>query len=273
MKSNAPILLILVAATLSGHTEAAIVASANFTGMSGANQTSVGTSSGANDFTWSLLGNGTPNLDLVSDTGSPGIGSGIALQMDGTNTNNGLLGTFGTTNLAVGHTITLSFTGRYTAAPATSDVAGLRFGFVDPNDLDNAFGAYAGTAGSTNFSLHVDNTANDSPLSGANTPFTTTTVGAYATLNHNNPFSFQFSIARTGSSTFSLSSTMGGATVATSTDATSGWTSYNRIFIRNGNSTNVDFIVDSVDVAIVPEPSATLLGGIGALGLLRRRRA
>ncbi len=52
---------------------------------------------------------------------------------------------------------------------------------------------------------------------------------------------------------------------------TTGWNDYNAIFIRNG-SIAADYLVDNVSLTLVPEPAAAVLGGLGLLGLLRRRR-
>lgn len=43
-------------------------------------------------------------------------------------------------------------------------------------------------------------------------------------------------------------------------------------FGRGGGGSDPQFVVDSVSMTLIPEPSAALLGGLGMLALLRRRR-
>lgn len=57
-----------------------------------------------------------------------------------------------------------------------------------------------------------------------------------------------------------------------STDA-SGASSFFRVTVATGNATNDTYASASgANLTLVPEPSAALLGALGALGLLRRRR-
>lgn len=49
-------------------------------------------------------------------------------------------------------------------------------------------------------------------------------------------------------------------------------TSYFRVTVASGVATNDAFTTATPSFQIVPEPSAALLGAVGALGLLRRRR-
>ncbi|MEO8615266.1 MAG: PEP-CTERM sorting domain-containing protein [Luteolibacter sp.] len=64
----------------------------------------------------------------------------------------------------------------------------------------------------------------------------------------------------------------GQSTAFSTTDST---TSYFRVTVASGVATNDSFTTSSspsFTIGTVPEPSAVLLGAIGALGLLRRRR-
>lgn len=255
----------------SGASHASTIASANFSGMSVTNATTVNAVAGSNDFTWSLINAASTNYDVVTDDGSPGIGSGNALRIDqsGTGTFRGMIGTLGSTpTINLGDTLTLSFSGRYYEAPGNSS-GGFRFGIINSGDLDNNFFAQLGTGGNAGFGLLRDLGGDDSPGAGTTSAIASTASGAtYATLG-TSAFSAEFSITRTGVSEYALSVNVNGA-IRTAT-TTTGWNDYNAIFIRNGGISN-DFLVDNVTVTLVPEPTAILLGGLGLLGLLRRRR-
>ena len=269
MKQLLPVLLL----SLAPSSWAAVIASANFTGMTVENQATVNPVTGANDFTWSLINGTGTNFDVVADTGSPGIGTGNALRTDqaGTGTFRGMIGTMGSSaSLLIGETLTLTLDGRYYESPANNS-GGLRFGFINSSSLDNNFYVQAGTGGNTGMVMYRDGIGDNSPGGGTGiTALTSTASGpTYASLA-TDPFSAFFSITRTAASEYSIVASINGST-RTTTSAI-GWDSYNAIFIRNG-SISSDFLVDNVSVSLIPEPSAALLGAVGLLGLLRRRRA
>ncbi|MBN8460757.1 MAG: PEP-CTERM sorting domain-containing protein [Verrucomicrobia bacterium] len=180
-----------------------------------------------------------------------------------------MLGTLGSTvTINIGDTLTLAFSGRYYEAPGDNS-GGFRFGFISPGDLDNNLYAQLGSGGNTGNGLYRDLGGDDSPGAGTTTGISSTASGTtYATLG-TSAIAAQFSITRTGASAYTLSSNVNGA-IRTAT-TTSGWNDYNAIFIRNGGISS-DFLVDNVSVTLVPEPATALLGGLGLLGLLRRRR-
>lgn len=254
--------------------QATTIASANFTGMSVTNQNTVAPVAGANDYTWTLISTSLTNYDVVTDDGSPGIGNGNALRIDnsGTGTFRGMIGTLGsTTSLAVGETMTLSFSGRYYEAPANNS-GGFRFGLISPGDLDNAVYAQIGTGGNTAFGLFADNNiaSDNSPGTGSSqTGIPSTASGpTFAGLSTTNSFTASLSLTR-NSSDYTVSSTVNGTTRVGTTTAV--WSDYNAIFIRNGGSA-ADFLVDNVSLTVVPEPGAAALGLLAGIGILRRRR-
>ena len=270
MKSK-PIASAAVIFLTCGISQATTIASANFTGMTVTDATTVSPVVGSNDYTWSLINASGTNYDVVADNGSPGIGSGGALRIEqaGTGTFRGMIGTLGSTvTINLGETLTLAFSGRYYEAPANNS-GGFRFGFISPGDLDNNLYAQLGSGGNTGYGLYQDLGGDDSPGAGTTAAVSSTASGStYATLG-TSAFSAEFSITRTGPSAYTLSSNVNGA-IRTAT-MTSGWNDYNAIFIRNGGIA-ADFLVDNVSVTLVPEPATALLGGLGMLGLLRRRR-
>lgn len=255
-------------------TKATTIASATFTGMSVTNQTTVNPVSGANDYTWTLINTSSTNYDVVTDDGSPGIGNGNAFRIDNSaaGTFRGMIGTLGsTTSLAIGETMTLSFSGRYYETPANSG-GGFRFGLISPGDLDNAVYAQIGTGGSTGFGLFADNnvSSDNSPGTGSSqTGISSTASGpTFAGLANTNPFTASLSLTR-NTSDYTISATVNGTTRVGTTTAV--WSDYNAIFIRNGGIA-ADFLVDNVNLTVVPEPGAAALGLLAAFGILRRRR-
>jgi hypothetical protein len=267
------VLLPLLLVAFAPSARATVIASANFTGMAVTNQTSVNPVAGANDFTWSLISAVSTDFDVVADDGSPGIGAGNALRIDQTGTTGfrGMIGTMGSsTSLAIGETLTLSFSGRYYENPANNS-GGLRFGLINPNSLDNNFFIQIGTGGNTGMALFRDGAGDNSPGSGGGTTnLTATSSGpAYASLA-TDPFEGVFSITRAAASDYTIVASVNGST-RTATSST-GWDEFNAIFIRNG-SISADFLVDNITVSLIPEPSAVLLGALGLLALPRRRRA
>lgn len=67
----------------------------------------------------------------------------------------------------------------------------------------------------------------------------------------------------------------GGVTrTITATDVSTPYLTFDRLDLNTWGNNNVNFTIDNVTVTTnVPEPSFAFLGGLGILGLLRRRRA
>lgn len=261
-------------ALLSGQATATVVASANFTGMTATAVTTVGPSVGANDFTWSLIQTPLTTLSIVTDDGSPGIGGGNALRMEtgGTGTFRGVTASLASAiTVDIGATITLSLSGRYYEALGNNS-GGMRFGLIAPGDVDNNFFAQFGTGGSTAFGLFRDIDNDNTPGSGTGVVGISSTASgsAHASLSTLNPFTAVLSVTRTGSSVYEISATLNGATRTGS--STTGWNSFNGLFIRNGGITS-DYLIDDVSVSLIPEPTAPLLCGLGVFAFLRRRRS
>lgn len=273
---NKRILSLAVFPMLAGVGHAAVVAQANFTGMTATDvTTSVGPSAGANDFTWSIFDSVSGvNMDIVTDDGSPGMGGGNALQMDIATTAGfrGLLGTMGTaTTIEIGETLILTLDGRYVQTPGNNS-GGMRLGFTTAAARDNAFFAQVGTGGSTAYIVGRDSTGDSSPGSGpvgtVTTLSSTSSGSTYATLS-TSPFSIVFSVERTSADEYEIVSNVNGA-IRTATSAT-GYSSFDSVFIRSGGI-SADLRVDNVSVNLIPEPGVGLLGALGALCLVRRKR-
>jgi hypothetical protein len=267
-------LILAVAAVLAGHANGAIIASANFTGLTANNATTVAISgtAGVNGFAWTrVAGNtftySTPDVDMQS-----GTDNALTATIAG-NTFQGMIGTMGSsTTIPIGQTLTLSFIGQYTEAPGNVG-GGLRFGFisaynnVNNANADNAIGVQSGTGTNNTLSLNRDTTPNFGPLGGTTVTMATTTgtqnVGTSV-------YTASFAITRTGTGTYSYSGNVNGSTVSVSGETVGVFDNYNAIAIVNGN-TAADFRIDNVSVTLIPEPSAALIGSLGLLALLRRR--
>lgn len=264
-------LILAVAAVIAGQANGAVIASSNFTGLnvSGANSVAI---SGVNGFSWTRGPNtgftySTPNVNMQSGTAE-------ALKLTTTSSFQGMYGTMASsTTIAIGQTLTLSFIGQYTETP-TNTGGGFRFGFISNYNsgtnanADQAVGMQVGTGGSTALSLNRDTTVNNGAFGG-----TTVAMGSGGTLSSTigtSVFTASFSILRTGTSTYTYTGTVNGST-ATAIGETNGYTNYNAIGFTNGNNA-ADFQIDNLSVTLIPEPSAVLLGGLGLLTLLRRRR-
>ena len=262
-------LILAAAAVLAGHANAATIASANFTGLtaSGATGVAISGTAGVNGFTWSRLAPNftysTPNVNMQS-----GTANALKATIAG-DTFQGMLGTMPSTTINIGQTLTLSFIGQYTESPA-NNFAGLRFGFVNSGDLDNAFGMTVGTGGSTSRGIIRDtDSIENSPLTGATSGITSVAGGATVASITTSVFTASFAITRTATDTYSYFGDVNGSTL-TATGVVGGFDNYNAITIRNGSNT-ADFQIDNVSVTLIPEPSTALLGGLGLLALLRRR--
>lgn len=259
---------LLICAT--GTIQAAVIASANFTGLhsSGATSVAISGTPGVNGFTWSQF----PFTTTTYSTPSVNMQTGTAnaLSADLTNGFQGMIGTMpSSTTIAIGETLTFSFIGQFTQTPGNTANA-LRFGFVNSGSPDNAFGMRAGTGTEKGISIvrDVSTGGNGSPLGGAEVVQITSGTGTQNIIT-NSVYSASFSITRTATDTYDYLGNIDGSTVS-ATGVVGGFNNYNAIAILS--TPNADFRIDNVSVALIPEPSALLLSGLGVILLLRRRR-
>jgi len=197
--------------------------------------------------------------------------------------------------LADGESITLSF--NFSLSSIVANEEGLRFGIFNSNGTRFATGFSSAeldltstvheptrgylaaanpgaTTGTSTFSVREKfNNSGTTPFSstGAIGPNNT---AAYLSLAAATTYSAMFSITRSGANAV-LSSTINGITqTGTDTGASAGF-NFDQISIFTNSApvpTNATFTVDNVNVTVIPEPSAALLGALGSLALLRRRR-
>jgi hypothetical protein len=198
-------------------------------------------------------------------------------------------------SLADGESITLTFDFSFSSIVNVDQ--GLRFGIFNSNGTRFASGfsgtlqpfsnasvngpttgylAYVNpgaTSGTSTYSVREEFTGGATPFSSTGTVGTNNTA-AYLGLSANTTYSAVFSITRSGANAV-LSSTINGVTQSgTDTGASAGF-SYDEISIFTGSAvvpTSGTFTIDNVNVTVIPEPSAAMLGALGVIGLLRRRR-
>lgn len=178
-------------------------------------------------------------VSIATDTT---FNTGKALNVDTTGTFGGAKGAFTARSLPNnGDAITLSFDFRYTAAP-TNVAAGLRFGLY--NSTGAGFCVHHGTGGNTSLGLLEcpDGTFGSGTLTGI-------TTGTKATINDQLKHAMSLKLRKT-SAGIVVTSTVDGVSHS-GTDATPVITSFDTVFIANGNQ-NVDFRLDNVRVEYDP---------------------
>ncbi len=249
---------------------------------------------------WYLSGAAPTSASVTS--GANSIAGSNSLFFDSSNTFQGLTanftaaGTGGSGALAVGESYILTLDLRMVSA---SNVAnGMRIGLGNsagnPFTADGTpaagsvaaqshFGYYAGFGTGTTTSLIVNQDTGGGNNPGFTSGSDTSSLGSVATgvaLTNGNNRSILFEVERTSTTdaliTASYFSTTGstGTPAATFsfTDTTGAYFNFNQVTIMSGGVTQ-DFTFDNVVLTHVPEPSAALLGSLGVLALLRRRRA
>ncbi len=196
---------------------------------------------------------------------------------------------FTSQTIPVGYTITLSFDYRQTSATGIFRLGlyNLSEGAFSADDWANtSTGTYAGYT-----TFIRDNGSNVARREAAS--FTTSVNNGYPTLGtvgisnittaggttnytfeNNKDYQFSFSITRTSATqTDTLFTVMDGATVRYSVAGSQTSGTHLDVFdtavlrVQSGTA-----LFDNVQVSVIPEPSTALLGGIGLLALLRRRR-
>ncbi len=168
--------------------------------------------------------------------------TGKALNVDPTGTFGGAKGSFTARSLpANGDSITLSFDFRYTAAP-TNVSAGLRFGLY--NSTGAGFCIHHGTGGNGGIGINEcpDGTFGSGTLTGISS-------GSKASINDQLKHVIVLKLRKTAAGMV-VTSTVDGVT-HTGTDATPVITTFDTVFISNGNQ-NVDFRLDNVRVEYSP---------------------
>lgn len=234
------------------------------------------------------------NSSIISSGG--GELTGNTLSVDTVNSFQGVTAPFSMTTLSVGQTLTVTLDLRLVSATNLSN--GIRIGFSNSNSnvytadgVPNTgtaaafthFGYFTGVGTNTDNGVNVqqdagtDDTAGFSNGAGISAIGTAVSTGGF---DNNTNRSILFSITRTATGA-SLNSQVFGAVGSTGTpisqviqeDTTSPYFSFDQLSVRIGNSGSVDYNIDNVLVTVVPEPGAALLGGLGMLMLLRRRRA
>lgn len=234
------------------------------------------------------------NSSILTSGGS--LLTGNTLTVDGANFQ-GITAPFSMTNLSLGQTLTVTLDFRLISTQNLGN--GIRIGFANsasnPYTADgnpdsgtvaalSHFGYFAGVGIGTDNSLSVQQDAGADTTSGFSNGSGIGGIGTSSTaqgFDNGVNQSILFSITRTAAGA-SLTSQVFGAVGSTGTpvtqvldqvDTTSPYFSFDYLSVRIGNNNAIDYNIDNVHVTLIPEPSAALLGGLGLLALLRRRRA
>ena len=234
---------------------------------------------------------GTASSTSGLNTDSPVFGDGTAGDMDGV----GVAGLFGTTSspqsvtLSVSQTLTVSATVTLTGGLSTNAGAGYRF------SVQNEGGQFAGAVadswgGGWNHILTTGNSTGDGfyrartdgnfmSNSGdaeqlANSPTSSGTFSGDSTAT----YLWTMTITRASATTVDLSSSFVGGDGSFSesynlTGVTTSLFAYNAIGIQSTAASDLDQLsLSNVQYSVIPEPSMMLLGSLGVLLFLRRRR-
>ena len=240
---------------------------------------------------WNVIYAGTP-LDETTvpvsglTTNSPVFGSG-ANSMDDVAVA-GRFGTVGTpesVTLAVGQTLTVTATITLTGG-TTSSAGDYRFGvfndggqFVADSELNWAGGWLYALGTTAQAGLYQARTNGHYMSTSTNAVALTAPPTTSGTFNANSPTSYTWtmSITRDSLTTVDLSTSFVGgpssySQTRTRNDVTTSLFTYTSMGVYAGPNANLDVLTIGGAQYTIPEPSAALLGGLGFLMLLRRRR-
>ncbi len=242
-----------------------------------------GSDAGETDAEWFTNKSNTPGtVTIVSNsvTGPDEGSDDSALSFAaGTANFRGILANFTSTTIGLNDRVTLSFDFRYIAAPTAND-SGLRIGLFNSNGTvvtgnastadDDDFGYLA------RFSTNSNGTSDlrDVPTGDAQSAgdliggTTSNTIGAFGTTSR----ALRFELTGVAGG-IQLDSYFDNSLIATATDTDAAYTTFDNLRIGQGGISDT-FEIDNVlvETSVVPEPSVALLGALGLLGLLRRRR-
>ena len=246
------------------------------------------------------LTNGTSSVALTAIDDSAGIGSGNALQLFNTASNNRpVVGRMpSAVALADGESLILRFDMRLLSVKNTSGVditadRAVRFGLY--NDTANDF--VAGDQGSTSTmyndengynarvdagndvsnSTSMDVTRDADGLTTTIIQATTTGIGVASTnaadkLDDTLSHHFELSLTRSGTGML-VSLIQDGGPAISNTDATPPGFTFNEVAFGVRSNAAMDLRIDNVSVEhVVPEPAGLAVIGLGAVGMLARRK-
>ncbi len=219
-----------------------------------------------------------------ANSASPTVG-------DGTTTNNGtsvyLFSSLTTINLTnLGDKVTV--TGSVSFVGSASNQNQLRWGFFDSNgntgtDDTGWLGYYASHGNNTNFAVLGErdtvspNGAYTSSTGAVNTLNSTAPGVTFAASPNFGPYSFSLSLEKVATglqinSSISRVSDSQQYGLFNFIDTTPSISAIDRVGLFSGSLSQEQTLFSNINVTFVPEPSTALLGAIGLLTLLRRRR-
>ncbi len=239
---------------------------------------------------WALI------FDGDNDTSFTGVSATTASPVVNDAHKSSIAANFPTVTLADGQSLTLTGTVSFSSALVNSQ---FRWGLFDgDNPVTTGQGdEYAGffstapTAAQSNNSIWFNDAdaglVHPFDTGNAGGPYSAGQIAAMSapstTPAANTPLNFTLTVARNGSA-FDVSASITDGNTYTSTGGATGVSpningfTFDSVAFLIGGSTsgswnNVNATFSNIDVTFVPEPSAALLGGLGMLALMRRRRA
>lgn len=275
---NSPHFLSLVsAATLvaASSASAAVVASSNFDSIPNGGTGTAG---------WSIYNSvAGATISNPSDTTlTPAGGTAadaLAYTYTGTGAFTGVASNFGPISLNDGDKIILTLDFRFTSAAPSSGATFLLFlgNQATPGTLaatDKSYGLIGSTNNAPGNAFRYDAGTSNSMIAGTDRTSVGTASATAQNIGDTLRHTLTFSIERSGLD-YILSGGVDGNSV-THTQVGANQFSFNTMglgIVTNTSTTPAAIAIDNVTLTSVPEPSAALLGGLGLLGLLRRRRA
>lgn len=234
------------------------------------------------DAAWFRRWSTQPDISIVADSGTPGIGSGNALRVSANSAQRAVIGTFAPTTLGVnvGDKIQLSLNVRMAGGSPNSGEL-FSVGLYNSNNTKVTADNQTASANDSGYFAGMRRTSGAATIRqesgmnleiGSGTDITTLGDGITAfALANGDPHVVIFTLTRTATG-IDLGLVVDGNTLVTTSTSTNLITTFDEITFLNG-ATATDYLVDNVRLEniAVPEAASAGLVGAGLAGLMLRR--